>query len=71
MVHAQTRTRREILRDFEINRDNLIQARRPDLVIIDKKKRTYHLTDFAVPVDHSVKIKESEKETNISTLPEN
>ena len=25
------------------------------------KKRTFHLVDFAVPVDHGEKIKESEK----------
>ena len=34
---------------------------RPDLVLIDKKKRTCHLVDFAVPADHRVKMKESEK----------
>ena len=36
-------------------------ARRPDLVLINKKKRTCHLVDFAVPVDHRVKVKESKK----------
>ena len=32
--------------DFEIQTDNLISARRPDLVIINKKK-TYWIMDFA------------------------
>ena len=29
-----------ILWDFEVQTDHLIPARRPDLVLIDKKKRT-------------------------------
>ena len=31
----------------------------PDLVLINKKKRTCHPIDFIVPADHKVKIKES------------
>ena len=53
------------VRDFEIQTDHLIPARRPDLVINNKKKKkkkTCRLVDFAVPADHRVKIKESEKE---------
>ena len=30
------------------------------IVLIIKKKRTCHLVDFAVPLDHRMKIKESE-----------
>ena len=49
--------------------DHLILARRPDWVIVnkkekkkkEKKKGTSRIVDFAVPVDHRVKIKESEK----------
>ena len=58
----------KVLKDFMIQTDQLIQARRPGLVIINKKKRrkkkkkkTCRLVDFAVPADHRVKIKESEK----------
>ena len=29
--------------------------------MIDKKRKTCHLVDFAVPADHRVKMKESEK----------
>ena len=36
-----------------------ILARRPYLVLINKKKRICHLVDFAIPVYHRVKIKES------------
>ena len=39
--------------------DNFIRARRPDQVVI--KERTCSLLDFAIPVDHRMKIKESEK----------
>ena len=47
----------KILGDYEIQMNHLIPARRPDLVLITKTKRTCHPMDFAVPVDHRVKIK--------------
>ena len=47
--------------DFNIQTDNLIPARRPDLIIIDKKMRTCKIVDFAVPADHRIKLKECEK----------
>ena len=52
--------------DFNIHKDNLISARAPDFIIINqkkkkKKKRTCKIVDFAVPADHRVKVKESEK----------
>ena len=47
--------------NFNIQTDHLIPARRPDLIIINKKKRTCKIVDFAVPTDHRVKLKESEK----------
>ena len=51
----------KLLWDFEIQTDNLISARRLELVIINKKKRTCRIMDFSVPADHRVKLKESEK----------
>ena len=51
----------KILWDFEIQMDHLILARRPDLVLIIKKKRTNYLMDFTIPADRKMKIKESEK----------
>ena len=51
----------KLLWDFDIQTDHLISARRPDLVIINKKNRTYRIVDFAVPADHREKLKESEK----------
>ena len=55
----------KILRDFEIQIDHLIPARRPDLVIINENKRTCCIADFAIPADHRMKMKENKK-----TLPE-
>ena len=52
-----------------IQTDRLISARRPDLIIFTKKKkkkkerkkRTCRIVNIAVPDDHRVKLKESEK----------
>ena len=41
--------------------DHLISARRPDLRVIDTKKRTCKIVDFSVPGDRRIKLKESEK----------
>ena len=51
----------KLLWDFDIQTDHLIPARRPDLIIINKKKRTCKRVDFAVPADYMIKQKESEK----------
>ena len=47
--------------DFDIQTDHLISTRKLDLIIINKKKRTYKIEGFAVPADHRIKLKESEK----------
>ena len=52
----------KLLCDFDIQTDHLIPARRPDLIIINnKKKRTCKIVDFAVPADHRIKLRECEK----------
>ena len=54
----------KLLWDFNIQTDNLIPIRRPDLIIINKKKkkkRICKIVDLAVPVDHRINLKESEK----------
>ena len=52
----------KLLWDFDIQMDYLISARRPDLIIINKKKkRTCKIVDFAIPADHRIKLKESGK----------
>ena len=50
----------KFLWDFNIQTDHLIPARRPDLIIIIKK-RICKIVDFAVPADHRINLKESEK----------
>ena len=51
----------KLLWDFNIQTDHLIPARRPDLIIINKRKRICKIVDFAVPADHKINLKESEK----------
>ena len=45
--------------DFSIQTDHLIPARRPDLILNNKKKRICKIVDFAVPADHRINLKES------------
>ena len=51
----------KLLWDFNIKTDHLISARRPVLMIINKRKRICKIVDFAVPADHRINLKESEK----------
>ena len=52
----------KLLWDFNIQTDHLIPARRPDLIIINKKKKRFcKIVDFAVPADHGINLKECEK----------
>ena len=51
----------KLLWDFDIHTDHLICARRPDLIIINKKERICKIVDLAVPADHRIILKECEK----------
>ena len=51
----------KLLRDFDIHTDHLLSVRRPDLIIINKKRRICKIVNFAVPADHGIKLKECEK----------
>ena len=51
----------KILWGFKIQIDHPIPARRPNSMLINKRKIISHLRDFAVPVDYKGKIKENEK----------
>ena len=59
----------KIFLDFDIQTDPLISARRPDQGLTKKKKSISRIVNFAVPADHTVKNKESEKRDKY--LPEN
>ena len=44
----------KIMWNFSVQTDNVIAARRPDLIVIDKAKKQCHIIDFAVPFDSKV-----------------
>ena len=51
----------KLLWDMNIQCDNVIEARRPDIVIIDRKEESCIIVDIAVPADGRVHEKEREK----------
>ena len=51
----------KILWDFSIQTDHVIEARRPDLVVVDKKEKICEIIDFAVPGDSRIEEKEKDK----------
>ena len=44
---------------LEIPKNHLTLARRPDLVIVNEKERTYPIVDYTIAADHRVKLKEN------------
>ena len=46
----------KILWDFNIQTDNIIEHRRPDMIIIDKTSKKAQIVGLAVPADHRIKI---------------
>ena len=67
MIYAETKIRHY---NFEIQTDHLIPARRPNLVIIKKKKNKENCqrVNFSVPAGHRVKLKESKKRDKYMNL---
>ena len=51
----------KVLWDINVHCDNVIEARRPDIIVIDKKERKGIIIDIAVPADVRVGEKEKEK----------
>ena len=51
----------KLLGDINIQTTSYVQARRPDLVVIDRKKGQCFITDIAVPEDSTVGEKRREK----------
>ena len=51
----------KLLWDFTIQCDRVIEARRPDIVLVDKRSKEVKIIDIAVPGDSRVKEKELEK----------
>ena len=51
----------KILQDFSIQTDHVIEAGRPDLVVGDKKERSYKMIYFAVSGDSRIEEKEKDQ----------
>ena len=47
--------------DFTILTDHVIEDRRPDFFVVNKKRRTCKIIYFAVPGDSKIEVKEKEK----------
>ena len=58
----------KLLWDFNIQTDLLFPGRRPDHIIINKKKRICKIVDFAVLADHRINLKECEKKNKYIDL---
>ena len=52
-----------MLREFRARKDHKIEAKRPDLLIVDKREKLPHYR-LAIPEDGRVRVKEDE---NVST----
>ena len=50
----------KIFWDFSIQTNHFIEARRPDLVVVDKKERSCKIIHFAVPGDSRIAEKEKD-----------
>ena len=60
-VIVQENERYGILWDLNIQTDQVIETRRPDMIVIDKETKFVTIIDFAMPYDTRVNSKEMEK----------
>ena len=51
----------KLIWDIIIQCDNVVEARRPDLILLDKKAKSCIITDVSVPGDYRIRDKEIEK----------
>ena len=58
----------KVLWDFIIQTDHVIEARRPDSFVVDKKTRTCKIIDFAVSGNIRIEDKEKENIENYQDL---
>ena len=47
--------------DFSIQTNHVIEARRPDLVVVHRKERSCKIIDFAIPGDSTTEEKKNDK----------
>ncbi len=53
--------RAKILWDFQIQTDKMAIANQPDIVVVDKQRKTAVVIEVAIPSDNNIKKKEHEK----------
>ena len=58
----------KILWDFSVQTDHEIEAREPDIIVIDKTSREYHFTEITCPLDWSFLERENFKEDKYQDL---
>ncbi|TWW73485.1 hypothetical protein D4764_15G0008790 [Takifugu flavidus] len=51
----------KILWDFQIQTDKMVVANQPDIVVVDKHRKTVVVIDVAIPSDSNIRKKEHEK----------
>ena len=51
----------KLIWDINIQCDNVMEARRPDLILVDRKVKSCVIIDVAVPGDRRIREKEIEK----------
>ena len=51
LVEKNKTTIHQVITDFEVQTGHLILLRRPDLILISKRERTYHLVNLTI--EHS------------------
>ena len=61
----------KLLWDFNIQCDNMIEAHRPDIVVLHKKEKKCLIVDVAVPGDCRINEKEKKKLISIRICEEN
>ena len=54
MITAPNQSQKKLLWDFNIQTDKVIEARQPDLVLVDKEKKERQIIDIAIPGDTGV-----------------
>ena len=60
----------KVLWDFMVQCDRVIQARRPDIIVVDKKQKEVRIIGIAIPSDSRIKDREQEKMVKHEQLKE-
>ena len=58
----------KVLWDFNIQKDNIIDHRRPDVIITDKSSKKAQIVDFYFPADHWIEVSQQMKIENYQDL---